>query len=225
MTFFHLGVAACRDHLPEIELELSMDDPKAFFDECRRGVMGPTIDADELSGAQAITDACRGLPISWTAYALATAWHETAHTLQPIKEYGGPKYYNRLYGVEGSNPNRARLNGNMHPGDGAKYCGRGYVQLTWRNNYRMAGDKLHVDLVNDPDLALNPDVAGRILRHGMKEGWFTGKRFDSYLPATGKANEAQFQAARRIINGTDKAVTIAKYAGQFQDALEAGQWQ
>ncbi len=47
---------------------------KTFFDHCRGGVMGPTLDGDEVSGAEAILDAMAAAPISWCAYALATAW-------------------------------------------------------------------------------------------------------------------------------------------------------
>lgn len=202
---------------------MTLERPSKFFDVCRAGVMGPTLDNGEVSGANAILDACAGLPVSWTAYALATAWHETAHTLQPIKEYGGPKYFHRMYDPLGERPKLAKANGNIHAGDGVKFCGRGYVQLTWRSNYDRAGKKLGVDLVGNPDLAMDPTIAAGILRHGMKDGWFTGKSFASYLPA-GKATQAQFVSARRIINGTDKASLIASYAVQFQSALEAGGW-
>ncbi len=50
-------------------------DRKAFFDACRKGVMGPTLDGDEVSGTSAILDAMAGAPLAATAYALATAWH------------------------------------------------------------------------------------------------------------------------------------------------------
>lgn len=198
---------------------------KAFFDKLRSGIMGPTLDDDEVTGTTAILEAMDGLPIAWTAYALATAFHETAHSMQPIKEFGGDKYFFRRYDIQGQNPRLARQLGNTYPGDGVKYAGRGYVQLTGRSNYIKAGVKLNVDLVNGPDLAMSKDIAALILRYGMREGWFTGKRFDSYLPASGSANAAQFQAARRIINGTDKAAAIAGYAMAFQDALKAGGWQ
>lgn len=195
-----------------------------FFDHCRATVMGPTLDGAEVSGAKAILSAMEGLPIAWAAYALATAWHETAHSLQPIKEYGGNAYFTRMYDVRGRRPNTARRHGNTEPGDGPRYCGRGYVQLTWKNNYRKAGEKLAVDLVRNPDLAMDADIAAKIMRHGMREGWFTRKRFDSYLPAAGLANRAQFIKARYIINGRDKAALIAGYAMDFQQALERGGW-
>lgn len=202
-----------------------MKRPSKFFDACRAGIMGPTLDNDEVSGANAILEAMLGLPVAWTAYALATAWHETAHTLQPIKEYGGDRYFTRMYDITGARPSLAKSMWNTTAGDGPKYCGRSYVQLTWKSNYAKAGQKLGVDLVGNPDLAMDRNIAAGILRHGMREGWFTGKSFQSYLPASGLADKAQFTAARRIINGTDKANLIAGYAMAFQAALVAGEWE
>lgn len=199
--------------------------PRKFFDAARSGILGPTLDNDEVSGCNAILEAMAGLPIAWCAYALATAYHETAHTMQPIKEYGGDRYFFRRYDIQGQNPSLARRLGNTQPGDGAKYAGRGYVQLTGRANYAKAGAKLTQPLIANPDLAMQPQIAADILRHGMREGWFTGKSFQSYLPAAGLADKAQFTAARRIINGTDKAALIAGYAMQFQAALQAGEWE
>lgn len=197
---------------------------KAFFDKLHNGIMGPKPDDDEVSGTTAILEAMAGLPVAWCAYALATAYHETAHTMQPIKEYGGPKYFHRRYDIEGQNPRLARQLGNTVAGDGVKYAGRGLVQITGRSNYIKAGAKLGVDLVNDPELALNKDIAALIMRYGMRDAWFTGRGFSHYLPATGPATRAQFQAARRIINGVDKSDIIAGYALAFQDALIAGGW-
>lgn len=195
-----------------------MTDRKKFFDRVRDGILGPTLDDREVNGCNAILDACKGWPISWTAYALATAYHETAHTMQPIKEYGGEKYFNRMYGPEGANPARARRNGNTKPGDGARYCGRGYPQLTWKNNYEKMGRLIGVDLVGNPDLALNPDIAARIMREGMARGTFTGVSLADCLPDEIGTLE-QFLKARRIINGVDRRLLIAQYALKFQEAL------
>jgi hypothetical protein len=63
------------------------------------------------------------------------------------------------------------------------------------------------------------------MRKGMDEGWFTGKAFKHYLPQHGNATRDQFIAARRIINGTDKAALIADYAMAFQGALRGGGWE
>ena len=199
-------------------------DRAAFFADLRKGLLGPTLDQDEVSGCEAVLDAMAGLPLSWCAYALATAYHETAHTMQPIREFGGPKYLTRMYDITGARPALARQMGNTEPGDGVKYCGRGLVQLTWKVNYAKAGAKIGVDLVNHPDRAMVPANAARIMREGMVEGWFTGKRLKDYLP-TRTAVLSQYQQARRIINGTDKAALIAGYAMQFEAALVKGGWQ
>ena len=87
--------------------------------------------------------------------ALATIGVEVP-SFQPINEYGGDAYFTRMY--EG----RADL-GNTQPGDGARYHGRGFIQLTGRANYRWYGQLLDLPLEDNPDLALQPDVAARIL--------------------------------------------------------------
>lgn len=194
-----------------------------FFDSVRSGILGPTLDQGEVQGCEAILDAMAGLPLSWCAYALATAYHETAHTMQPIAERGGPKYFTRMYDVTGSRPALAHDMGNTTPGDGPRYCGRGFVQLTWKSNYAKAGVKLGVDLVAHPEKAMQIDIAARITREGMVEGWFTGKALRHYLPDA-RGTLAQYTAARRIINGTDKAELIAGYAMLFEAALIAGGW-
>jgi putative chitinase len=199
----------------------------AFYDQIRlKKLFGPVFSTTEFEGVQNIISNCgkAGWPIAYTAYALATAYHETAGTMQPIKEYGGYQYYMKKYDISGDNPTRARANGNLAIGDGARYCGRGEVQLTWKNNYARAGKALGIDLVNVPDLALNPDYASQIMIRGMQEGWFTGKKMADYLPEQGPASSIQFGNARRIINGQDDASLIAVYALTFQEGLVRGQW-
>ena len=191
-----------------------------FYDILRNGdLLGPVLDKGEVEGIQAILDATPRWGTSWLAYALATAYHETAHTMQPISEYGGPKYFTRMYDIRGSRPSLAKSMGNTSPGDGAKYHGRGFVQLTWKTNYDKAGKKLGIDLVNHPEKAKDINVAAKIMASGMIEGWFSGKGLRDYLPGLGPATKAQFMKARRIINGNDKSDLIANYALIFQQAL------
>lgn len=199
----------------------------AFFASLRASnALGVSLTEQEVAGCEAILAACRsaGWGTSWTAYALATAALETASTMQPIKEYGGNAYFTRMYDIEGERPAKARELGNLVPGDGAKYAGRGYVQLTGRRNYEKAGDALGHDLVGDPDLALRPDIAAAIMAKGMEGGWFTGRSLSTYLPAGQLGTLAQFKEARRIINGQDRAGEIAATAAKFQSALAAGGW-
>lgn len=197
----------------------------AFFSSLRDGLLGPTLSPQEVDGCNAVLKAMEGAPLAWTAYALATAYHETASTMQPIKEYGGDSYFTRMYDVTGARSAKAVAMGNTCAGDGPKYCGRGYVQLTWKSNYKRAGDKCGVDLVANPDKAMDAGIAAKILRSGMEEGWFTGKKFGDYLPSKGRATSGQYAYARYIINGSDKAQRIADHAKKFEAALEAGGWQ
>jgi putative chitinase len=83
---------------------VSLRNPQAFFEALRTGLLGPTLTAEEVKGTNAVLDAMEGSPLSWTAYALATAYHETASTMQPVKEYGGPTYFTRMYDVSGARP-------------------------------------------------------------------------------------------------------------------------
>lgn len=183
----------------------------------------------QVQGTETILDTIKSEPLAWQAYMLATAWHETAATMQPIKERGGPAYFTRMYDVAGDRSKLCIRMGNTCAGDGPKHCGRGYVQLTWKSNYARADAECAKagliktgDLLADPDLAMRPDIAAHIMLAGMKGGWFTGKSLSDYLPRSGVATRAQYVAARRIINGTDKAELIEDYAQHFERALRDG---
>jgi putative chitinase len=195
----------------------------AFFDAIRGGFTG-RIEPGEVVGTEAILAAMAGLPLAFTAYALATCFHETAGTMQPISEYGGNSYFFKRYDPHGSRPDIARALGNAQAGDGILFHGRGYVQLTGRANYAKAGSALGLDMIASPRLALDVGVASKIMREGMLHGWFTGKRFASYLPSVGGALIDSYTQARRIINGLDRAKDIAHYALGYQDALVVAKW-
>lgn len=197
--------------------------PAAFYDALRKTqVVGPTLSQEEVDGCEVILAACHGLHLSFTAYILATAWHETAHTLQPVRERGGSAYLHRMYDIHGARPDKARELGNLQPGDGVRYAGRGYPQLTGRGNYRKAGVALGLDLEGNPDLLLQPGIAATVMVRGMVEGWFTGKALRNYLK--NPADRKQFTNARRTVNGTDDADLIAGYALTLQQALTEGRW-
>jgi predicted chitinase len=200
-----------------------LGNPAAFYDALRaHKIMGVTLDQGEFDGLQVLLGAMgtAGWGRRFTAYGLATAYHETAGTMQPVHEYGSKEYLRNNYDVTGRRPAYARNMGNINPGDGVRYAGRGYVQLTWRNNYLHAGTALGRDLVNAPDDAMLPDVAADVMTYGMAGGWFTGKKLSDYI--TG--DRCDFKGARAVINGTDKAALIANNADKFLGCLTAGAW-
>lgn len=129
------------------------------------------------------------------AYVIATIYHETAFTYLPVKEYGSLKYL---------------MSKPYYP-----YIGRGFVQITWKENYKRFGDLLKIDLVEKPDLALESEISWRITELGMTKGLFTGKKLSDYFD-----EETDWINARRIINKLDKAEIIADYAKRIYWAID-----
>jgi putative chitinase len=202
-------------------------DRAAFFAAARAKPFGGSLKQGQVTGMTAILDACPlDLDSDSLAYCLATVFHETDRTMLPIKEYGGEAYFKKMYDPQGARPHVAQTLGNILPGDGAKFAGRGYVQLTGRSNYRRATGELQnrgyltreQDLTLAPDMAMTPDIAAAIMFLGMSEGWFTGKKLSDYF---GPVRIGDPFNARRIINGVDKAEAIKGYHTAFRAALKA----
>lgn len=108
---------------------------------------------------------------------------------KPIHEYGTDEYFRRHYDITG-NPHVALELGNSQPGDGIKFAGRGFNQLSGRSNYRRYGIRLNIDLENNPDLALRPDISAKI--------------FDLFFEDHGcivAANNQQWKTVRLAVNG------------------------
>lgn len=183
--------------------------PAAFFTSIRETLF-PHLSQSQVDGINAILAATDGLPITWRAYMLATAYRETAQTMQPITEYGPHGYFDKY------EPGTAvgRRLGNTQVGDGFLYRGRGLVQLTGRANYTHDGAILGIDLAGSPDRALEPPIASALMLRGMSDGWFTGKKLSDYLPG-------DYVNARKIVNGLDHAGEIAGNAQHFEAALAA----
>ena len=115
--------------------------------------------------------------------AAATIAVETARTFRPIKEFGSYSYFTEHY------ENRHDL-GNVLPGDGARFHGRGYIQITGRGNYRTYSHVAGVDLELYPDEALHPAVSARILA-----SYFAQRGVDA------AANAEDWKKVRRLVNG------------------------
>lgn len=163
--------------------------------------------ANRQRSADAIIEAARaqGLTTPQIAYVLATAEHESAgfSTLEEIAS--GIKY-------EG----RADL-GNTQPGDGPRFKGRGYVQLTGRGHYTSYGKRSGIRLVNLPVILMNwASLSVYVIVDGMMRGAYTGRRLDQFV----NGSKQDFREARRVVNKLDKADKIAKQAREWLERLD-----
>lgn len=175
-----------------------------FYNKIRFSVMNGKLTEGQVNGIETILKAWEDSGATdnrWLAYILATAYHETGGTMQPVNEIGKGK---------------GRAYGEPNPKTGKIYYGRGHVQLTWLSNYSYWAKRLGRDLVNNPDDALLPSVSAYILVNGMIDGSFTGKKLSDYFPEN---QTSDILGARRIINGTDKTRLISTYYTKFLNAI------
>ena len=168
-------------------------------------------------------DADKSISYPQGAYILATIWHETATTMQPIAEYGKGK--GRIYGTWYKNSKDQLYTFK----DGSKttaylqfdypylYYGRGETQNTWFTNYEKLSKVFGVDFLRNPDLLLTQEWSTPVTIYSMKTGLYTGKKLSDYINQSKK----DYLNARRIINGMDKASLIAGYAETFEKALRS----
>lgn len=187
---------------------------KRSFDILRERLFGGSLSTTQVNSLNYLVQRCAGYGLTYpeTAYVLATAYHETGYAetvngrkvinrdMLPIKERGSESYLRskRYY----------------------PYIGYGYVQLTWEDNFHRVGKLIGVDLLKNPEKALEKDIASEILIKGMVFGWFTGVGFHRKCPVY-RYNHLSYVRARKIVNGTDKANLIADYAMVFEKALRS----
>ena len=157
------------------------------------------------------TAKANGMKGSELAQFLAQTKHESwDHSRLQEKPVGDPeRYFAKKYDPSLA-PKTAKILGNKHRGDGAKYHGRGFIQLTGRDNYRMAGDALGLDLLNNPELASKPENAANI----AVWYWDTRvkpkvKNFDDTAAVTKTINNAMFGLEDRLANFIDYKKRVA----------------
>jgi hypothetical protein len=179
---------------------------KVFFDAVRAKLFGGSLTQSQVSGINAVLDEWEKRHLTdlrWLAYMLATDKHETNATMQAVREaYWMSEEWRKTH---------LRY---------WPYYGRGLVQLTWEENYRKMSKVVGVDLVANPDAALDLAQAVQVMFEGMMRaetgvGDFTGACLEQFFNAT----TDDPIGARRIINGTDKAPLIAGYHYDFLTAL------
>lgn len=188
-------------------------DRTAYYNAVRGSLFGGDLSQQQVDGQNAILavweDQYAGpSPMTdprWLAYMLATVYWECAQTMWPIEEYGKGK--GKKYGVK-------------DPETGNVFYGRGFVMMTWKENYQRATEKLNLhgdrDLVWHPEHALDLDIASMIMFRGMSEGWFTGKRLGQYFNL-----DTNDPVNARIIINNDVSKMGQKIAGFHKHFLAA----
>ncbi len=178
--------------------------------------------AGALERLQEIADTAARAGVSdrrQVAYLLATVRQEVGPIYEPVRERfakSDQEARRLLAGKPYAEPD---------PETGHAYYGRGYVQLTWRKNYAFAAEALGIDLVNEPDLALDHHTAAAILVRGVTEGWFHPEQMP--LRTAFRPNrEPDLYAARRNVNLHDRWARVADFYHQFLPLLhDASQHQ
>jgi len=185
---------------------------KYFYDSVRGSLFGGSLTQEQVDGMTILLSRAEeeGIDDRHLAYILATTFHETAQTMAPIAEYGKGK---------------GKSYGNPAGPYGQTYYGRGYVQLTWYENYLTMQAALGSrwsgrDIVKVADRALDADIATDIIFYGMTKGSFTGVGLPKYITVVNPDTDTtDFFNARKIVNGLDQASTIQGYAQKFANAL------
>jgi hypothetical protein len=194
--------------MPEMRI-----DRKKFFDAVRKTPFKGRIAPEAVWGMTAILNEWerRGLTdLRHLAYMLATVLAECGSNMLPVREG-----FAKSDAAARAHVSRMGYKYARQEASGHVYYGRGLVQLTWLFNYQAMSKILGIDLVNKPDLALEPKIAAQIMFEGMARGTFTKKKLSDYFNAT----VSDWRNARRIINGTDRADEIAGYGKAFNFAL------
>ncbi len=135
---------------------------------------------------------------------ITTPRQKAAFVAQLAHESGGFRYMEEI--ASGAAYEGRRDLGNTQPGDGRRFKGRGYIQVTGRANYEAAGRALGLDLVNNPELAARPENAARIA------AWYWNSRGLNSMAERGDF----VGVTRRINGGTNGLQSRQQY---YQDAL------
>jgi len=190
---------------------------KFFFDQTKITLFGGKFNTRQVNGLTTILDEWEANYSKnddrWLAYMLGTTHHETGRTMQPIEEWGKGKnlpYSSRLKMTKDRNGKRI-----PYFDTSELFYGRGFVQLTWYENYDKAGKKLGKDFLHNAAGVMETTHATKIMFYGMTEGWFTGLKLSHYFNPTTE----DWKNARRIINGLDKWDLVKDHALKYYSAI------
>lgn len=196
---------------------------KFFFDHVRGVLFDGSMKTSQVAGLTAMLDKWEkespNADDRWLAYMMGTAHHETGRTMQPVRETfasSDAQAIKRLNSAFGAGKLKWVKKPYWIPDDeGKSWLGRGFVQITHKDNYKRLGKAIGVDLLTDPTRAMDIDVALKIMFVGMRDGLFTGvKLADRFSPKVEK-----WVQARQIINGLESAELVSSYAKKYYAAL------
>lgn len=204
-----------------------------FFAGVRASVFDGVLSQPQVDGMNAVLDEWDRRKLNdlrWLGYMFGTVRRECGAGMKPVSEnlnYSAvqlrktfPRYFSETEAAAYARQperiaNRAYANrmgnGPESSGDGWRYRGRGFPQITGKDNYAKFA------VADKPDAALEPAIAARIMFDGMINGRFTGKSLPLYFNDHG----TDWTNARRIINALDHADEVADYAKKFFAALRA----
>lgn len=197
---------------------------RVFFDLVRTKLFGGGLTSGQVEGLTAILDGWSARAAQGgndpLAYVLATAFHETAATMQPVRETLAASDKMAIARLEQAFA-AGKLGSVRTPywrpdENGRSWLGRGLVQLTHRRNYEAMSEITGIDLVTDPGRAMEMPVSVAILIEGMRCGSFTGRKLGDYFGP----GRTDWTGARKIINGNDRAELVARHARVFAQALD-----
>lgn len=217
-----------------------MIDRTHFFNSVRESLFSGALDTNQVKGMSAILEEFESRGWSdprWLAACLGTARIETGVKMQPVVEnlnYSAkgllntwPSRFTRTLAASyARKPEKianyvyANRNGNIATGDGWKYRGRGFPQTTGRGNYHKVQKAAKLkgknwNLINNPELMLELEVAVFALFEGMEKGLYTGKKLSDYF----NEDKTDWPNSREIINPGDKENEYAAYCKLFFNAI------
>ena len=159
--------------------------------------------------------------LRWLAYSLGTAYHESGSKMTPVREgfaktdAAARKIVNRMW-------KKRDITMPYHRPDrvtGHVYYGRGFLQLTWAENYKKIGRKIGLDdqLYQQPDLALDPEIAASILIDGLVNGRIrANQKLGDYF----NGKKADWVGARKVLSGDNKGPKVAAHARKYNKCLK-----
>lgn len=203
----------------------------AFFKSVRKSLFNGRMTALQVSGCERLWDAWDaygyGLDTG-LAYILAVSYHETGKRMQPVREGYGTSTADTIRRLDKAF-SAGQLRWVKTPYWRKGWFGRGDVQLTHEANYngklrQAVQAEFGVDIHEDPDLVLRPDISAFILIEGVSKAVtlksdFTAFSLEQYINET----KTDYDNARKTVNPNEKDSykTIGDYARKFETAIRA----